>query len=285
MTWQRMSMEEYAAFKRNGGDRVVKIKGTWWVEARPFFFRPLFPLSRVTPGLANYPVRSLVGGVLHLVPEQAPANSNMNLFLYQDLAGYALEGMDKKSRWVVRKSMENFRAERLTDVELFIAQAYPVYRSFYDRTKYFYKSERTAERFFAKWARTIFSNPKVKVTGAYRQDRLSAVDISYQVEDLIIEDVFFSDSMSQQLRVTDFMLHVLREQASRSDARMLFRGFPSGKESLDRAKMMRGCRLLALPAHCRMNPLALYLGKTLRNGSYRKLAAIIAAPQQDGKEE
>lgn len=282
MTWERMSIEEYAAFKRDGGDRVVKIKGTWWVEARPFFFRPLFPLSRVAPGLANYPATSIVGGVLHLVPERMPANSSMNLFLYEDLAGYSLESMDKKSRWTVRKSMEYFHAERLTDVELFVRQAYPVYRSFYDRTRYFYKSERTAERFFAQWARTIFSTPKVKVTGGYRQDRLCAVDISYQVEDLIIEDVFFSDSLSQQFRVTDFMLHVLREQASRSDARMLFRGFPSGKESLDRSKVSRGCRRLALPAHCRINPLALYLGKAVMNDSYRKLAAMIA-PQDAEK--
>ena len=279
-TWERMSIDEYAAHKRNGGERVVRIRGTWWLEARPFFFRPAFPMNRIDPGAACYPVKSLVGGVLHLVPEGVAGNSCMNMFLYDDLREYALDLLDRKTRWIIRKGLEHFRAARITDLKSFTEEAYPVYRSFYDRTRYFYKSERTVKRYFDAWARTVFSNPKAMVLGAYRQKRLCAVDISYQVEDVIIDDVFFSDTASQGLKVTDFMLHILRETASSSDASFIFRGFPSGKESLDRAKVARGCRIQRLPAHFRINPLALCLGKTVLNASYKKLEVLTSPAAQ-----
>ena len=277
MNWERMSIDELAAFRRNGGEHVVKVNGTWWVEVRPFFFRPVFPFSEITPALANYPLSSAVGGVLHLVPE-GRGNSWMNLFLYGDLQHYTLDGMGK-AKWTIKKGMGNFRAARITDLGSFTEQAYPVYRSFYERTRYFYKSERTEKRAFISWAGSVFSNPKVIVMGAYQKERLCAVEIFYQVEDVIIDDVFFSDTASQQLQVTDFMVHTLRDAARSSDAKWLFRGFPSGKESLDRAKTSRGCKVVKLPAHCRINPLALCIGKVAMNASYRKLAAMTSPPE------
>ena len=274
MTWDPMSIDELAAFQRSSGARVVKTRGTWWVEARPFFFRPLFPFSAVSPDPGNYPARSRVGGVLHLVPAGASGNSCMNLFLYDEIGDYSLGEMGSKARWIIKKSLENFRAARITDLNSFTEEAYTVYRSFYGRTRYFYKSERTDKESFGSWAKTLFQNPKTVVMGAYHQERLCAVDVSYQVEDIIIDDIFFSDTASQQLRVTDFLLHTLREGAKSSDARYIFRGFPSGKESLDQSKVTRGCKLLQLPAYCRINPLALCLGKATMGASYRKLVAM-----------
>lgn len=278
MAWDRMSLEEFAAYRRNSGDHLVNVKGTWWVEARPFFFRPLFPFSTVAPEPDNYPSASLLGGVVHLVPAGKPGNSWINLFLYEDLQDYALERLGKVA-WAARKGLKHFRADRICDLERFVEEAYPVYRSFYQRTRYFYKRERTFKASFHAWARSNFSTPKVVVTGAYQQERLCAVDISYQVEDVIIDDVFFSDSASQQLQVTDFMLHTLREAARQSDARLLFRGYPSGKESLDHCKIIRECKLVPFPAQLRINPLALWVGRAVMNESYRKLAAMTSPPR------
>ena len=279
MTWDPMSIEELAAFKRASGEHVVKIKGVWWVEARPFFFRTLFPFEEIRPGFGRYPAQSMVGGVLHLVPAGVPGNSCMNLFLYDQLSEYALDRMGTKARWTIKKGLENFRIERITDMNSFTEQAYPVYRAFFDRTNYFYKSERNERLSFLAWARIIFENPKVMVLGAYHQDSLCAIDISYQVEDIIIDDVFFSDTKSQQLRVTDFLVHTLRDAAKSSTARFIFRGFPSGKESLDQSKLTRGCKIFKLAAYCRINPLALHIGKAVMNSSYRKLAAMTSCAE------
>jgi hypothetical protein len=274
MRWEPMTVDEYAAFQRATGAKVIKVDATWWTEARPFFFRPLFPFAEVAPHYRKYPLQSLVGGVLHLVPADAPSNSQMNLFVYDNLNRYSLEQFGAKQRWVIKKSLEHFEARRVTDLDRFVEEASEIYASFYDRTRYFYRKERTQKELFSAWARPYFENPKVVVMGAYRGDRLSAIDISYRVEEVIIDDVFFSDSESQPLRVTDFLVHVLREGASCSDARLLFRGFPSGKETLDGSKVRRGCQVLKLPAYCRINPVALYVGRKFLNESYKKLLAM-----------
>jgi hypothetical protein len=274
MTWEAMTIDEYAAFLSSTGMKVVKVQDTWWTEARPFFFRPLFPFAEITPQFKRYPVQALVGGVLHLVPSDVPGNSNMHLFMYDRLDEYSLGGLNTKQRWIVRKGMDNFTARRITDLNQFVEEGCSIYESFYNRTRYFYKRERTNKAHFYAWAKPIFQQPKVVITGAYHKEKLAAIDISYQVEDIIIDDVFFSDSESQPLRVTDFLVHTLRESARSSQARLIFRGFPTGKQSLDVSKLTRGCKILKMPAYCKINPLALYVGKAFMNDSYRKLIAI-----------
>lgn len=284
MAWEAMTLDEYAFFQRAAGAHVVKIKDTWWTEPRPFFFRPLFPFSQVAPKRSNYPLQSLVGGVLHLVPHGVTCNSQMHLFLYDDPGEYCLGKMGAKQRWVIKKASESFCARRITDLEQFTEEAPEIYRSFYDRTRYFYKKDRLDRNRFAAWAQPFFDHPKTVVMGAYHKGKLAAVDISYRVEDVIIDDIFFSDTQSQSLRVTDFLVHTLREAAQGTDARVIFRGFPTGKQTLDESKLMRGCRIARLPAFCRINPVALYLGQAFMNESYRKLMAITSFPgSQDGK--
>jgi uncharacterized protein YcgL (UPF0745 family) len=274
MTWEPMTIDEYAAFQRSSGAKVVKIRDTWWTEARPFFFRPLFPFAEINPQFNKYPIQSLLGGILHLVPSGVFSNSYMNLLLYDELKYYSTDKLSAKQRWILKKGLDNFCAMRITDLNQFVEEACTIYKSFYDRTSYFYKKERTNKEHFAAWAKPFFEYPKIVVMGAYHQDKLSAIDISYRVEDIIIDDIFFSDSQSQPLKVTDFLVHTLRETAKSTDARLLFRGFPTGKQTLDESKVTRGCKILKMPAYCKINPLALYVGKAFMNESYKKLIAI-----------
>jgi hypothetical protein len=284
MIWEPMTVDELAAYQRACGVHVVKVRDTWWIEPRPFFFRTLFPLAEIHPEFKKYPVQHLVGGVLHLVPEGVASNTNMKLFLYDQLKDYSLDTMAAKPKWVIKKSMENFQAKKICDLSEFIESAYPIYQSFYDRTQYSYKKERAEKAMFTSWAKALFDQPKITITGAYHQDQLSAVDISYQVEDLIIDDVFFSDTQSQSLRVTDFMVHTLRAGAAATGARFLFRGFPCGKQTLDESKIRRGCKIYQIPAYCKINPVALYAGKFFMNESYRKLMTITSGSYLDGHE-
>lgn len=274
MTWEPMTLDEYAEFQRSTGAKVVKVKDIWWREVHPFFYRPLFPFTEVRPGRNKYPLQALVGGVLHLVPEGAPSNSYMNLFLYDQIQGYSIDVVGAKQRCIIRKGLSNFTARRITDLQEFVDGASPLYRSFYSRTKYFYKKERLERENFEAWAKPLFQYSKVVVTGAYREKQLCAIDVAYQVEDVIIDDVFFSDTESQALKVTDFVVHTLRESAKSSDAAMIFRGFPSGKQTLDNSKMTRGCKVQKMPAFMEINPVALYVGKALMSQSYRKLLAM-----------
>lgn len=282
MGWDSMTVDEYATLQQACGAHVVKVQDTWWVEPRPFFFRPLFPFTEVTPRFRNYPARALAGGVLHPVPAGVAGNSCMHLFLYENPKRYSIYQLNPKHRQTVRKTCGIFEARRLTELARFVEEAGPIYRSFYQRTRYFYKKERVQEDLFAAWARPLFEQPKVVVIGVYRGEKLVATEILYQVEDVVIEDIFFSDTESQALQVTDFMVHTVREQARSSDARYIFRGFPTGKPSLDQSKIIRGCSILKLPACFKANPVALYLAKTLMNERYQKLLAITSFSEKEG---
>lgn len=272
--WERMTIEEYAAYEKACGGRVVKVGDTWWLEPRRFFFRPLFPLHAVTPQFANYPARAFLGGVLHPVPLEPCSNSYMHIFVFDNPQQYRVENLPLRQRQNVKKSMKYFSARRISDFEEFVEEGSRVYRSFFDRTGYFYKKERLDKAGFAAWARPLFEHKKVVVTGAYQEGRLAAVEVSYLVEDVIIEDVYFSDTDSQVHQVTEFMTHTIREAAAQTDARFIFRGYPSGKLSLDESKLLKGCKVAKLPARFQMNPLVLFVVKSFMKESYQKFVAI-----------
>jgi hypothetical protein len=272
--WDSMTIDEYAAFEKACGTRVLKVGDTWWVEARPFFFRPLFPFSAVAPGFKNYPAKALLGGVLHPVPQDGACNSYIHIFLYDAPQQYCIDKLPIKLRQTIKKGQKYFSARRITDFDEFVEEGSRVYHSFYDRTGYFYRKERLDKEGFAAWARPLFEQKKIMVTGGYQDGRLAAVEVSYRVEDVIIEDVFFSDTESQVRKVTDFMAHTIREAAAETDARCIFRGFPSGKQSLDESKVLRGCKVLKIPASFHINPLVLFVVRIFMKESYRKFVAI-----------
>jgi hypothetical protein len=278
MFLDRMTLDEFAMYNRATGVKVTKVDGIWWAEVRPFFFRPLFPFIEIYPGSKRYPAKSRLGGFLHPVPLGVSANANLNMFIYDEIQKYSLNILKEKQRYITRKGLKNFTVRPITDVTELATSGYKVYMSFYNRTKYVYKNERTLKKHFVHWAYTLFEFPKLLILGAYNQNILSAIDISYRVEDVIIDDTFFSDSLSQNLKVTDALLHTLREIASTSGASFLCRGLPSGKQSLDASKIMRGCRILTMPATYKINALALYATKYFMKDSYNKYLALTTNP-------
>ncbi|MRR06986.1 MAG: hypothetical protein EG828_08580 [Deltaproteobacteria bacterium] len=274
MRYQRMTIQEYALYQRSLGLKVEKRNDLWWAEVRPFFFRPLIPLAEVDPEATRYPGQSRIGGYLHAVPPAATANAQMNFFIYDNLQRYSLDQLKAKHRHITRKGIRNFEARRLPDAGTFIDGAYEIYRSFYARTRYQYKKERLDRACFIDWSEKLFGDDRVLVVGAYRMGKLAAIDVSCQVEGLIIDEIFFSDKESLDLKVTDFLLHTIREIAVSSDADYVFRGLPSGHRTLDESKLTRGCKVVRKPALLWINPLARYTAKLFMKKCYNKLLGI-----------
>lgn len=271
MYWERMSIDEYAHFQRANGMKLVQSGGRWWTETGPFFFRPLFPFTEIHPHASPYPLRAQFGGVQHAVPCGAHSNTAMRLFVYDELKEYRLGTLSEKRRGAIKRGLKHFHAQRITDAAELGADAYEMYLSFYQRTHYGFKQERLSRPYFDAWAQMLFRFPKVVVIGAYQDRRLAAVSISYLVDQVIIDGTFFSDTQSQKLQVSDFMVHTLREAAAFSDAAYIYRGMPTGNNGLDEAKLSRGCKLLQKPAFYRANPLALSFVKTFMPDRYQKI--------------
>ena len=173
--------------------------------------------------------------------------------------------------------MRNFELKEIRDPQDFIRVAYPVYLSFYSRTHYWYQSERRDQRGFAAWAETLFAFPKLLILGAWHQDALCAVHISYRVEDVLVLDHFFSHSDALHLRVRDATYHFLRERATAEpDLQWLYLGRVSGEKGLDDSKLERGAVVLSKPAFCLLNPLCRLALRLCLPGCYAKLLGELA---------
>jgi hypothetical protein len=275
MHWEPMSLDEFAKYRSEEGMKLVKVDDIWWAEVRPFFFRPLFPFCEIEPGSRRYPASSRLGGLVHLVPAADSSASHLNFHVYDDLKNYSPELLSGKRRKNVLATLNRFEVRSIPSPEEFVNSGYPVYQVFFRRTNYWYLKNRVFKENFRSWAETLYRYPKISKAGIYQAGRLCAVETSFRVGDVIFGDHLFSDNDSLRSHVMDFLMHRLREAAARSDARYFFSGLPTGVATLDNSNTKKGCKLLQLPAYCRINPVALGVAKLFMPDSYRKLVTVL----------
>lgn len=282
MAIERLTEDELAAFVRDTETRVVRVRDHWWFEPKPFFFRPLLPLVEIRPAASHYPALAWFGGLQHCVPDDAPANSRKSYFVFDQPQKYDVAALSHGQANKIRKGLKLFQWRRITDLDHFIAQAYSVYVSFADRTRYQFRKERKHPRGFASWARALFAHPKVVINGAYHDNRLSAVSIYYLVDGVFVNGTYFSDTQSQALQVHDFVLHNLRTDAATTDAGCVFMGAVTHVEGIDRAKQIRGCQLITRRTHLQLNAAAAAGLKWFKPDIHAKLLGMSQADDSKG---
>lgn len=270
-----MTVEEFAAYEHSHGNRVIPANGVFWRRVRPFFYRPFLPYLEYQPQLVSGPFMAFIGGYQHATPPHAPVNSVLNLLICEEPASYSLGDLDRHERREIKRAAEVFTVSLVSDVNEFKTKAYRVYRSFYDRTKYGYKSERRYEGHFSKWAESLFQNPKTIVLGAFRKDRtLGAVGIWHLIEGTLVYSTFFCDTESLRMHVTGLMLHTMREAAAGCLViKQIFIGNykPSSAAGVDDFYLARGCKLARKPALLHLNPWASLFLKRLLPKQYEQL--------------
>jgi len=273
--WERMTIDEYAEIEERNGAKLHMVAGIWWREVRPFFYRPLFPFTRIAPQSTKLPPDSVLVGYQHLVPDPVYSNSYMNFMVFDEIDRYTINTLKSNYRNNIRKGRRNFSIKQVVDLQEFINSGFKVYKSFYERTHYWWKAERREYNGFAEWAQSLFGFPKILILGAYREGNLSAVAVSYLVENIIIFPTYFADTESLKARVTDLMYHCVREMASQcQDATLISLGRLLREEGLDKVKLSRGAKVLAEPAYYNINPALLPLLKHLRRKDYSKLVGL-----------
>jgi hypothetical protein len=277
MQWQQLSMDEFARYRRAEGMKLLKIDGIWWAEVRPCFFRPLHPFREIYPWSKRYPLKAVLGGFLHAVPPAVKTTTCINFHVYDELTSYSLDLLTSNKRRLTRRAIERFRAHPILDQDEFVENGYEIYKIFFSRTNYWYKSDRILKDNFRAWVENLFAFPKINKNGFYLDDKLVAIETSFRVENVIYADNLFSDCVSLKANVVDFVQHSLRESASKTDAQYLFIGFPTGKQSLDSSKLEKGCKVLRIPSYCKINPFALCAAKYAMKDSYKKLLKVIGS--------
>jgi hypothetical protein len=274
--WKKMSIDEYADYEGSSGTRLVKVDGVWWRAVRPFFYRPLFPFQRLAPEKVKPPFMSRLFGYQYPVIEgRGPANSYLNIIVFDDIHDYSLDTLKKEKRYKIKKALKNLSVRRIDDYDEFIEGGYPVYQAFFHRTKYKWKNDRIYRQAYMNWAKNVFRFPQIVIHGAYLQGELSAITISYLVEDVIIDAVFFSTTEALKMGSSEASWHVIREYAAEMrDVRYIYEGPVLGQRGLDDSKIFRGCKICCQPAYFSINPLAQFILETTCKTAYAKLLGM-----------
>ncbi len=280
--WTPMTPDEYAEYARVVGGRSLRQAGNvWWCRVRPFFFRPLNLFEDLPEDISIPWAGALVGGVQYPVRPADRANTQINLLACDDAAAYSLTALNGSLRSQIRKGLRTFDYRRITDPEMLAVQGHPVYLEFLDRTQYGHHSSRENPSEFSRWARSVFAFPKVRVVGAFYEDRIAAVTLSFLVQDVLHYSMYFGNQFALANRASDGMLHTIRESAAGDPRiRVVFSAVAGMPRGLDRFYMLRGFKIVPRPARFRGNPLALAVLKHLAPDQHRKLRGEALPPER-----
>ncbi len=213
-----MTVAEFASFERILGQRVFSLNGNYWKRVRPLFYRPVLPFQEFSPGGVASPRLGRLGGVQHAVPLREQGNSFLNYLMFENTRAYSLDTFDYNRRRQVQQATKHFEVRPVSDLNEFKRDAYPVYLSFLERTQYQYGSRRKDRAFFCQWADELFKMPQALVLGGYRNGILGGVSVSLLVEDTLCYAMFFCDTESLRLGLSDLMLHSVRKGWPRANA-------------------------------------------------------------------
>jgi hypothetical protein len=274
MYWERMSIDEYAEYERGNGTPIVKAGDVWWRAVRPLFFRPLLPFQEVDRESSNsIPLFAL--GNQHAVANTEQANSYLNVIVFDDVYDYALESLKHKKRNKILKALNCLTVRVIDEQSMFCEMAISIYKAFYERTHYYWKRERLSNQGFEKWAMNVFKNRKVVVHGVFYDKKMVAINISYLVEDILIDAAFFSTSDGLAYGSSEATWHVIRDGAAKTTGvRYIYEGPVLGIKGVDESKLIRGCKIVSLPAYLSMNRFILQGIKLLSNESYQKMIGL-----------
>ena len=275
IVWPTMSIERYAAFEQSLGTKVLRTGDIWWVQIRPFFYRPLLPFKRYD---AEH-VKKAIGnrGVFqHVVMEGQSHNSYLNPVIFDDLHSYDRRLLRKNVRGSLKKALASgATVRRITDDAEFCEKAYPTYLSFYQRTGYSYAEERKEKVGFSKWAHALFQFPDLAILGVFAEGELVAFALICLVEKTLNIKMVVTSDAALKFEASDLLLHHCRASVvGRTDIDQILYGTLCSNTSLNRYKTMRGARVLALPSLIHINPILLWSIKKTSRTVYSKLCGV-----------
>jgi hypothetical protein len=275
ITWPEMSIHRYAELERGFGANVVRVNHTWWVQIRPFFFRPVLPFQSFDSSMI---ARTRKRGVLqHAVANGEVYDSYLNPIIFDDVQNYDPNKLRKNVRGSLKKALSSDAiVRRIVDEQEFCKKGYAVYASFYERTGYdFGGSKKKSEAEFSKWARLLFQFPELVILGVFLADELVAFELTCVVEEtLIIKTVVTSDA-ALKLDASDLLLHNCRISViGQENINQIYYGMLSRNTSLNKFKTMRGGRIHSLPSQTHLRPFVLNWLKRLRPSLHSRICGV-----------
>jgi hypothetical protein len=276
--WPSMSVDGYAAFERATGATVIKVGGVWWRQVRPWFYRPLLPFKRYDLKQTTESI-SKIGAFQHGVEEGQLSNSHLNPVVFDQVADYDMNRLRKNVRSQIKKALKgDVVVSRIIDEREFAETAYPVYLSFYERTKYSFNTSRREKDGFARWAHSVFQSPEAVVLGSYSGSELLSFEISCLVEGALILKTIVNSEKGLRLGVPDLVLHYTRTiLCGQPEVDLIYDSMLTHGAGINEFKILRGARVLALPAFLHIHPALEWLIKKSSSSAYGRLLGLGSA--------
>lgn len=265
-----MTVDEYAAFEQaTTNDQILQKDGFWWRRVRKGFYRPLAPfLPKFSPSSKPFGSVAQYG-----LCGSMQANSHMNLIVFDNKTQYMPEQLPRSMRRHLKKAMANhLNVEQIKDPITCMDEIFEVYQSFVQRTGYVYDRKRNDPRYFRQWIESFIKFPKVNIHGVFHEEQLLSFQISLLVEDVLVLKSIVNSEKGIQMNAPDIQLHhdrtVVREQ---KEIRMIYDGYFSRREGLNRYKLVRGARVWCLPSRLEAPVPLLKMVKVLKPSQYQHL--------------
>jgi len=268
---QQMSIRERAELEMQFGTRIIERKGHYWRRVRPFFYRPLHCLEPMEERTVVPPCQ-WPGAYQYAMSDTSRANSTLNFIMLDNLAEYSLESLSRRHRHAIKQASRRFEVRRIGDLDELKADGYKAYCSFFERTRYAYQSDRVAQEKFARWAETLFCNPKAILLGGYGPTGLIAVSCSYWLMETLVYTTSYAGSEALRQNAGEAMYHGLRILAAGQPGirEILLRPARKGG-SIDQYYLLRGAKLVRKPARLELSRFGHVLLKKFRPTEYSLL--------------
>jgi len=276
ISWPTMSIERYAALEQSLGANVLQLGDTWWVQIRPWFYRPLLPFKKYDADQVRQATLHRRTVFQHAVMDGQPHNSYLNPIIFDDLHSYDPRTLHKKVRWDIRKALKNnVTVSRIVDETEFVESGYRVYVSFYERTKYNFDTSRRQKDGFSRWAHRLFQFHEAVVVGAFAGQELVSFEISCLVENTLIQKTTVHSEKALRLSAPDLLLHHTRSSVLEQSAiHRISEGMLARNQGINEYKISRGAKALALPAVLHIRPVILWLIRKASRSIYSRLHGL-----------
>jgi hypothetical protein len=273
--WQSMTIDRYAAFERATSVKVVKAGDIWWHQVRPLLYRPLLPFKKYELKKTTEEF-DRIGAFQHGVEDGQAHNSYLNPIIFDDVHNYEINTLPYSVRKHIKKALKNdVTVSRIVDEEEFKETAYPCYVSFYERTRYGFDRSRRTREGFSRWARTLFQFPETVILGAFLGRELVSYEIACLVEDTLFLKTLVNSDKALRLGAADLLLHSYRTSCREQPSiRAIYDSMLGQSPGINEYYLVRGARVLALPAVLHVHPLLEWLIKKVNTGIYKRLLGL-----------
>ncbi|HEY7292603.1 MAG TPA: hypothetical protein VH583_22390 [Vicinamibacterales bacterium] len=267
-----MNTDRYAAFEQATGGKLVKAGDMWWRQVRPLFYRPLLPFKKHDLKETMRGVHR-IGAFQHGVLDGQSSNSYLNPIVFDELGTYDMKNLRKNVRSQVKKALQSdISVRRIIDEGELAEKGHSVYLSFLERTKYSFDSNRRQKEGFARWVHTILQFPEAVVLGSFAGEEMLSFEISCLVEGAVILKTIVNSDRALKLYVPDLLLHHTRISArQQSEIELIYDSMLTHSAGINEFKILRGGKVVALPAFLHLNAATVWLIKRSSKSAYDKL--------------